>query len=179
MKQESIKTITQDNRPIVLGVDLDKRILLSLNGPASYLDIETLSYIKKLAEESIETIKSKNIDVENLNNAIFDDYYNNTLSISKKEKIKDERYLYIMKDISNGYHKIGISKNPLHRERTLQSEKPTIELVWVSDEISSKARTIEKALHSYFEHRHIRGEWYNLSSHQIESIKNNYSKWTD
>lgn len=32
--------------------------------------------------------------------------------------------MYIMKNLRNGYHKIGHSCHPEHREKTLQSEEP-------------------------------------------------------
>ena len=150
-----------------------------MNGPIYYLDIETLRYIKSLAEESIDNITSSGENIEETNSIILENFINSTKSITYKKKEPEPKYLYIMKDTSTGYHKIGISKNPQYREKTLQSEKPTIEIVWVSDSTTIKARDIEKALHSYFEHRRTRGEWYNLSSHQIESIKNNYNTWKD
>lgn len=150
-----------------------------MNGPIYYLDIETLRYIKSLAEESIDNITSSGENIEETNSIILENFINSTTSITYKKKEPEPKYLYIMKDISTGYHKIGISKNPQYREKTLQSEKPTIEIVWVSDSTTIKARDIEKALHNYFEHRRTRGEWYNLSSHQIESIKNNYNTWKD
>ncbi len=52
-----------------------------------------------------------------------------------KEQLKESSiqedccYVYLMHDSTNGFTKIGISNNPMYRERTLQSEKPTIEMV--------------------------------------------------
>ena len=42
-------------------------------------------------------------------------------------KKDDSCWVYLMRDIANNSYKIGISNNPRYRERTLQSEKPTIE----------------------------------------------------
>ena len=54
------------------------------------------------------------------------------------------------------------------RERTLQSEKPTIELVMVF-----KADA-ELNLHSRYERKRIRGEWFALSSDDLIDIHNDY-----
>lgn len=80
--------------------------------------------------------------------------------------------IYLMADTTNGCYKIGISNKPEYRERTLQSEKPTIELV-ASKEFPSRqiAESIEKALHYTFKEKNIRGEWFNLSQKDINEIK--------
>jgi len=69
-----------------------------------------------------------------------------------------------MEDTANGRYKIGMSKKPEYRERTLQSEKPEITLI-CSKMYSSRdeARKIEKELHQRFKNNRIRGEWFNLS----------------
>lgn len=81
-------------------------------------------------------------------------------------------FVYLMYDTSNGYHKIGISNNPEYRERTLQSEKPTIELI-ISKKFPSRniAESIEKALHSTFAEKRLRGEWFELNDKDIEDLR--------
>jgi hypothetical protein len=76
-----------------------------------------------------------------------------------------------MVDTTNNYHKIGISNQPLFRERTLQSEKPTIVLI-ASKKYPSRqiAVSIEKALHETFRNKNIRGEWFNLNQTEIDEI---------
>lgn len=86
------------------------------------------------------------------------------ISVPKESKSKT----YLMIDVANGFVKIGKSKNPKFRERTLQSEKPTIELYAVKD------KDIEKQLHSLYADRNVRGEWYNLSQKEIREIVRNY-----
>ncbi len=74
---------------------------------------------------------------------------------------------YLMKD-GNGYTKIGRSKNPELRERTLQSENPTIELLaTVNDDI-------ESFLQNKYSAYNVRGEWFKLSDKQINSIIKRY-----
>ncbi|MBI2259171.1 MAG: GIY-YIG nuclease family protein [Flavobacteriia bacterium] len=80
-------------------------------------------------------------------------------------------YLYLMIDKTNGFHKIGISNKPEYREKTLQSEKPTIELI-ASKKFPSRqiALSIEKALHFTFRDKNIRGEWFNLLQKDVQEI---------
>lgn len=73
-------------------------------------------------------------------------------------------YVYLMKDKANGYCKIGISNKPTFRERTLQSEKPTVEML-ASHKYPSRAvaSAIETALHTLYAESRVRGEWFNLT----------------
>ena len=91
----------------------------------------------------------------------------------KESKVKfDACYVYLMHDSKNGYHKIGISKTPKYREKTLQSEKPTIDMVCAKEYPSRKiAEAIESALHKVFEENRIRGEWFELSDADVTILK--------
>ena len=90
--------------------------------------------------------------------------HNNT----KSKRSNKKAFTYIMKDSNTGLIKIGKSINPLHRERTLQSEKPTISLFAVCEE------DIENELHSIYDSYRVRGEWFNISSNQVQYIINKY-----
>lgn len=80
-------------------------------------------------------------------------------------------YVYLMKDTSNGYHKIGISNTPEYRERTLQSEKPTIEMLACKKFPTRKiAESIESALHTSYSQQRLRGEWFNLTDADVAAI---------
>lgn len=80
-------------------------------------------------------------------------------------------YVYLMKDTSNGYHKIGISNTPEYRERTLQSEKPTIEMIACKKFPTRKiAESIESALHTAYSQQRLRGEWFNLNEADVAAI---------
>jgi len=84
----------------------------------------------------------------------------------------DPCYVYLMVDTANGFHKIGISNHPEYREGTLQSEKPTIELVCAKQYPSRViASAIESALHTAFGEKRLRGEWFNLSEKEVNDIK--------
>ncbi|MBW6482957.1 MAG: GIY-YIG nuclease family protein [Vicingaceae bacterium] len=84
----------------------------------------------------------------------------------------EECYVYLMIDTVNNFHKIGISNSPEWREKTLQSEKPSIELIASKKFVSRNiASSIEKALHSTFADKRLRGEWFQLEPRDIEEIK--------
>jgi len=80
-------------------------------------------------------------------------------------------YVYLMKDTSNGYYKIGISNTPEYRERTLQSEKPTIEMIACKKfPIRKIAESIESALHTAYSQQRLRGEWFTLTDADVAAI---------
>lgn len=83
-----------------------------------------------------------------------------------------ECYLYVMKDYNTGYYKIGISNNPEFREKTLQSEKPTIEMICNKRYVSRKiAHSFEQALHKMYDAKRIRGEWFDLTQKDVSELK--------
>lgn len=103
----------------------------------------------------------------------FADYKPVIDSKTNESSVEDEKcFVYLMVDTINSFHKIGISNKPHYREKTLQSEKPTIELI-CSKEFPSRtiAESIEKALHEAFSSKRIRGEWFDLNIKEIDEIK--------
>ena len=79
-----------------------------------------------------------------------------------------EKKTYIIKDKNTGHYKIGKSINPLDREKTLQSEKPTLKLIKVFK------KDIETKLHKEYKDFRIRGEWFNLNKVQLKYICTTY-----
>ncbi|MBP5425269.1 MAG: GIY-YIG nuclease family protein [Prevotella sp.] len=80
-------------------------------------------------------------------------------------------YVYLMYDTTNGYFKIGISNDPEYRERTLQSEKPTIEKICAKEYPNRIiASAIESALHKAYESKRLRGEWFALDANDVNAI---------
>lgn len=75
---------------------------------------------------------------------------------------------YLMID-GNGYYKIGKSFNPEIREKTLQSQNPTIEL------IAFLNKDIEKELHLEYKNKRKRGEWFSLSKEDVKFIIKKYN----
>lgn len=94
-----------------------------------------------------------------------------SITQSPKGHIFDWCYVYLMKDTSNGYYKIGISNTPEYRERTLQSEKPSIEMIACKKFPTRKiAESIESALHTTYSQQRLRGEWFNLDEADVAAI---------
>ena len=136
--------------------------------------------ITEISEDYIEkrfTIHTKKW----INEMLKDEYIiylkniNNRKSIeSNKQNTKSKakgilkQKTYILKDNNTGYYKIGKSNNPLNREKTLQSEKPTYNL------IKTFKNNIEKDLHNKYIKQRIRGEWFNLNNIQLKYICTNY-----
>lgn len=86
------------------------------------------------------------------------------LAATKVEDFKT--FIYIMRCLRTGLYKIGRSKNPTIREKTLQSENPNVELVYQVEAFAS----YEKELHSEFSHKRVRGEWFRLTKKDLKSI---------
>lgn len=123
--------------------------------------------IKKFANDYIKLVKNT-----------ISDYQPTILAQNKEHKdpSTDFCFVYLMHDTSNNYYKIGISNNPEYRESTLQSEKPTIEMI-ISKKfpIRKIAESFEKALHESYSQKRLRGEWFNLNSIDVEHIKETLS----
>ena len=119
-------------------------------------------------------LQGKNYTWENLDvkyeKEIVEDYNDtieeNTIQENKIEEklIEIDVKTYLMKDKANNYYKIGKSKNPKYREKTLQSEKPTIEIVKVWN------KNIERILHNKYADYRCRGEWFKLNDIQVKYI---------
>jgi len=87
-----------------------------------------------------------------------------------KPKTNLEKVCYLMVDSSTKYVKIGNSINPHKRERTLQSEKPTIDILHIFN------KNIESELHKKYSKKRIRGEWFKLTSNEVKQIINKYER---
>ena len=100
-------------------------------------------------------------------NFIFKDIFN-----TQNIKIEQSCYLYLMQDLSTMLYKIGISKTPIYREKTLQSEKPSINMIYSKEFIDRKtAYFMEQNIHTNFKKNRIRGEWFSFSSIELKQIE--------
>lgn len=87
------------------------------------------------------------------------------------ESTNDVCYVYLMHDSINNFYKIGISNSPEYREKTLQSEKPTIVTICSKQFPKRKiAEVLEKTLHETYKNKRIRGEWFNLDKDDIKDL---------
>ncbi len=118
-----------------------------------------------------QTTKGHYLDKKSIN-IIRDDYKSNFfLKGSKDVKIQNsnnDNKVYVMIDHNTGFYKIGRSVSPKIRERTLQSEKPTIEMLFNFN----KKKESETYLHKKYNKKRIRGEWFNLTKKDLEYIYN-------
>jgi hypothetical protein len=83
------------------------------------------------------------------------------------EEGQNETNIYLMRDGHTGLTKIGRSKSPRCREKTLGATTPLIRLLWSHVGYAKD----EKTLHQMFASKRVRGEWFNLSDKDVESIK--------
>ena len=94
-----------------------------------------------------------------------------SFSFSTDKYVFNWCYVYLMRDNTNGYHKIGISNKPEYREKTLQSEKPSIVMLACKKYPTRKiAEAIESALHTAYNQQRLRGEWFNLNDVDVAAI---------
>lgn len=94
-------------------------------------------------------------------------FITNLKEVNEPKTPKSFTKIYVMIDKNTGYYKIGRSKNPEKRERTLQSEKPTIEMLFNRD---ARVKD-EKELHNMFSDKRVRGEWFDLNGSDLSKIK--------
>jgi hypothetical protein len=81
-------------------------------------------------------------------------------------------YVYLMKDNHTNLYKIGISKNPEFREKTLLSQSPSINLLYKREFFDRDiSRVMEKTLHNYFQHKRVRGEWFDLDESDLTKFR--------
>lgn len=153
--------------PIVINPYDKEDMLLNKNGYAPYIELDELLIIKAKVNKSIEF--AINNDVKSANDKCIQDHID-SVSNQPKRKVKRNRSkttkVYLMVDHNTGLHKIGRSKSPLKRERTLQSEKPTIELIAHWESTTKK----EKELHKKYNEKRVRGEWFDLTNQDISEI---------
>jgi len=84
-----------------------------------------------------------------------------------KNEQSEGEFVYLMLNKRNDFIKIGKSKRPIFREKTLQADEPDIELIsyWRAPSI------LERQLHKQFELKRKRGEWFNLNFMDLKLIK--------
>jgi len=105
----------------------------------------------------LEMLKDKDREIEEYQNRRFVD----------NRRRKDKTNIYLMEDGHTGFIKIGRSKNPSTRERTLQAQVPLLRMIWTCAGINSD----EKILHDFFKDKRLRGEWFDLGEDDVRYIK--------
>jgi len=80
----------------------------------------------------------------------------------------DRTFVYVAHDGQSGFYKIGKSKNPKMREKTLRAEVPLIVFLIIQPEATGFN---ERILHKQFAEKRLRGEWFRLAEEDIEIIR--------
>ncbi|MCU7618535.1 GIY-YIG nuclease family protein [Chryseobacterium sp. PBS4-4] len=98
--------------------------------------------------------------------------FNNNYNIFNAEH-KSE-YIYLMVNKETSLIKIGFSKQPIFREKTLQSKEPEIFRIacWKAQ------RSVETELHRKYKEKRLRGEYFKLNLkdlHEINRFMENYN----
>ena len=92
---------------------------------------------------------------------------NDELATVANAEISRIGFVYVMQNRRNGFFKIGFSKKPSFREKTLQSEEPEVEMIFAY----KGTIELEKKIHDKYSRKRIRGEWFSLNEEDLESIK--------
>lgn len=89
-----------------------------------------------------------------------------TPSVENTE-LDDQNRVYLIYSSTQDLFKIGRSKNPKTRERTLQGQDPKLEILktWYAP------KTAETDLHRQFKSKRIRGEWFQLNLGDLVEIR--------
>lgn len=83
---------------------------------------------------------------------------------------ESECFVYLKKN-QKGHYKIGISIDPINRERTLMAQDPQIKTIAKKKYINKKiAGAIEKAFHQLYSHKRVRGEWFLLDEEDLNEL---------
>lgn len=85
---------------------------------------------------------------------------------NKQKKKRKSTFVYLMIDEHTGLIKIGESKKPSTREKTLQASVPLLKLIgaWKA------TRKHEQDLHKQYSSQRVRGEWFRLSNQDVRDI---------
>ena len=104
----------------------------------------------------------------------------NTQQIERKEHIDqlclkhkstdNRKKIYVIKEYESNYYKIGVSYDPEIRLHSIQTGNiRRLDIIMESDFLDN-AHKIEKAIHSFFEDKHVKGEWFILDTDDLISI---------
>lgn len=85
-------------------------------------------------------------------------------------KLNSCMFLYVIGPL-DGPQKIGISKNPHSRLRSLQTGHPNKLFLNHSIEVpKDRVRLLERMIHQDLSHRRTNGEWFDLSPKEAEEL---------
>ena len=148
---------TENNR--LLKLSKEDIISISFYNLNLSSTLKVIKYLDSILEkDDITYLRFKYLIMSQLNYTTFN-----------KDKFITSQKTYLMKDSNTGLIKIGKAVNPKFRERTLQSEKPTISLFAICDNL------VERELHKKYNDKRVRGEWFKLSEDEVSKIVSKYN----
>ena len=109
-----------------------------------------------------------------VNTKLVDDYNENWFigmlnNFSNTPKKEVETYLYFMHSNTSLLTKIGFSKDPYNRHRTLSSMENGLKICSTIKCTNKKtASKCERFLHDKYKLKRISGEWFNLTNEELE-----------
>ena len=84
----------------------------------------------------------------------------------KDKRIVSRGYVYIIE--SQGYHKIGKTRDPRYRTKQYTTENPpSIEMSLIYTFDVTSCEEVEKYLHKRFSNKRVRGEWFKLTQEDL------------
>lgn len=144
---------------LTLGIQDHGEQIMILDGNAEDLTWSETIALMVLLERSLETRMSKRDWVKMLQK-------HSSNLVYKPEPKERMGYVYLMKNHRSGMFKIGFSKAPKYREKTLQSEEPEIEML----HHFKGTMEDEKDLHAQFADKRVRGEWFSLTQEEVDAL---------
>lgn len=80
-------------------------------------------------------------------------------------------FAYLMKDAITEFYKIGISRSPAYREKTLQAQQPSVSL-FLTKQFASRSEcfAFESGLHKRYSKHRVRGEWFNFTPTALQEV---------
>ena len=79
------------------------------------------------------------------------------------------KYVYLISDLNNYTYKIGISKNPENRIKSLQTGNDN-KLKIVHKILCENFNDVELALHNKYQFLRVNGEWFELADEDVANF---------
>lgn len=166
---DSVIFIAPNSPERVFNPDSNKLLCPSfLNGRIKtreeWMDIRSRidSFYDRFSDDDITEIDDA------LDNAERQSEYMNAKPDKPKMRPKIPGYVYLLFS-ENGFCKIGKSKSPADRLKTLSVKLP-FDIEPLSFFVCDDYNLAERMLHEHFSHKRVRGEWFNLSDEDICKI---------
>jgi hypothetical protein len=152
------------NQPIPPFFFLDEKGDVQVSHNNQKIDIEIYkkaiqSLEKFVSDISPEDILEWNEEVSKLN------HKEKKLFIEKKEGVG---HVYVIRD--KNFYKIGSTKNLVDRMKNYNTHNPN-EIVLELYRLVNNYQTLEKLLHETFSAKRVRGEWFELTSSDLDEIQ--------